>query len=103
MPDIDDQSPDHLERRCRLLGHEIRFGYCRMLPEGRPCRLIVDCWQGSFDVVAYLKQHYTDEQIEAFLAPPKPKIASLIELIERAKQAAADPGSESGSPSEPSD
>ncbi|HRR83653.1 MAG TPA: hypothetical protein P5316_01470, partial [Phycisphaerae bacterium] len=76
MPEPNDHSPDHLERRCRLLGHEIRFGYCRMLPEGRPCRLIVDCWRGSFDVISYLKQHYTDEQIEAFLAPPKPKLTS---------------------------
>ncbi|NLE57283.1 MAG: hypothetical protein GX616_02905 [Planctomycetes bacterium] len=101
MTEINDQSPDHLERRCRLLGHEIRFGYCRLLPEGRPCRLIVECWQGSFDVVSYLKQHYTDEQIEGFLAPPKPKLVSLLELIEKAKQAAGDSESECGSPSEP--
>ncbi|MGQ9652225.1 MAG: hypothetical protein ACUVXJ_19190 [Phycisphaerae bacterium] len=87
MPEPNDHSADHLERRCRLLGHEIHFGYCRMLPEGRPCRLIVECWQGSFDVVSYLKQHYTDEQIEAFLAPPKPKLTSIVELIERARQA----------------
>ena len=88
MPQIDDHSPDHLERHCRLLGHEIRFGYCRLLPEGRPCRMIVDCWQGSFDVISFLNERYSREEIEAFLAPPKPKLTSIIELIERAKRAA---------------
>ena len=72
-----------------MLGHEIRFGYCRLLPEGRPCRLIVDCWQGSFDVMSYLRERYRPEEIESFLAPPKPKITSNLELIEKAKQAAA--------------
>lgn len=88
MAEPDDHSPDHLERYCRMLGHEIRFGYCRMLPEGRPCRLIVECWQGHFDIKAFLQSRYSEEQIEAFLAPPKPKVVSLIELIERAKRAA---------------
>ncbi len=87
MPEADDHSPDHMERHCRLLGHEIRFSYCRLLPEGRPCRLIVDCWQGSFDVASYLRERYSPDQIESFLAPPKPKITSLLELIEKARQA----------------
>lgn len=63
-----------------------------MLPEGRPCRLIVDCWQGSFDVMSYLKQRYSDEQIEVILAPPKPKLVSLVELIERARQSSKPTG-----------
>jgi hypothetical protein len=87
MPDTDKHSPDHLERRCRLLGHEVTFGYCHHLPEGRPCRLIVDCWQGCFDVMGFLQERYDREQIEAFLAPPKPKLTSIVELIERARQA----------------
>ncbi len=91
MSEIDEHSPDHLERHCRMLGHEIRFGYCKLLPEGRPCRLIVDCWQGSFDVVSFLRQRYTPEQIESFLAPPKPKIASILELIEKARKAGDTP------------
>jgi hypothetical protein len=90
MPDTAEHSPDHLERHCRLLGHEVAFGYCRLLPEGRPCRLIVDCWQGCFDVMAFLQERYNPEQIEAFLAPPKPKLTSIVELIERAEQAQDD-------------
>ena len=91
MSDIDDRSLDHLERHCRMLGHEIRFGYCRLLPEGRPCRLVVDCWQGSFDVASYLRERYQPEEIESFLGPPKPKITSILELIEKAKKACDTP------------
>jgi hypothetical protein len=87
MPEPNDQSPDHLERHCRMLGHEIHFGYCRLLPEGRPCRLIVDCWQGCFDVMSFLQERYSPDEIESFLAPPKPKLASIVELIERARNA----------------
>ena len=78
---------DKLEQRCRLLGHPVPFSYCRQLPEGRPCRLIVDCWQGHFDVTTFLQEQYTPDQIEAALAPPKPKLTSIVELIEQAKKA----------------
>jgi hypothetical protein len=78
--------PDDREQRCRLLGHPVPFGYCRQLPEGQPCRLIIDCWQGQLDVMSLLQERYTSEEIEAFLAPPKPKLTSLVELIEKAKR-----------------
>ena len=82
---------DENEQRCRMLGHPVPFRYCRQLPEGRPCRLIVDCWQGHFDVTAWLESEYTPEEIEAILAPPKPKLTSLVELIERARNAGSSP------------
>lgn len=91
MSERDEHSPDHLERHCRMLGHEIRFGYCKLLPEGRPCRLIIDCWQGSFDVASFLRQRYSPEQIESFLAPPKSKIASILELVEKVRKAGDTP------------
>jgi len=74
-----------------MLGHAVPFSYCRQLPEGRPCRLIVDCWQGYFDVAAFLEAHYSREQIEAILAPPKPKLATIVDLIEQAKKAGESP------------
>ncbi len=74
-----------------MLGHSVPFSYCRQLPEGRPCRLIVDCWQGHLDVAAFLAEHYSPEQIEAMLAPPKPKLTSIVELIEQARKAADRP------------
>lgn len=87
---MDADAHDACEQRCRMLGHPVPFNYCRQLPEGRPCRLLVECWQGHFDVMAYLDKHCSREQIEALLAPPKPKLTSLVELIERAKRAAGE-------------
>ena len=78
---------DEREGYCRVLGHPVPFRYCRQLPEGQPCRLILDCWHERFDVQAFVRQHYTPEQVEAILAPPKTKLASIVELIEQARKA----------------
>ena len=88
---MDTAEHDDRQQRCRMLGHPVPFGYCRQLPEGKPCRLIVDCWQGYLDVKSYLEERYTPEEIEAILAPPKPKLASIVELIEQAKKASESP------------
>jgi hypothetical protein len=88
---MDSNLPDDREQRCRMLGHPVPFRYCRQLPDGRPCRLIIDCWQGRFDVVSLLQRCYTPEEIEAILTPPKPKLTSIVELIERAKKAGPRP------------
>jgi hypothetical protein len=78
---------DALEIRCRLLGHQIPFRYCRSSTENLPCRKIMDCWWGRMDVETYLKENFTpDELNRSVFAEPKPKIASLVELIEKAKK-----------------
>lgn len=69
-----------------MLGHPVPFSYCRQLNGELPCRLIADCWHEQFDVAAFLREHFTVEQLQAALAPPKPKMASLIELIEKARR-----------------
>lgn len=71
--------------RCRRLGHEITFGYCRRENFGRPCRLILDCWWQRFDVRSFLYAHLPPEVMQQFehtaLAPPPAKIVSLLALI----------------------
>lgn len=89
---MDTDLHDDREQRCRMLGHPVPFRYCRQLPDGKPCRLIVDCWQGHFDVASWLEGCYTAEEIETILAPPTPKLTSIVELIERAKNASPRPG-----------
>ena len=75
--------------RCRRLGHEIHFGYCRREAAGKPCRMIFDCWWESFDVRGFLRAHLFQEMLsnveEAASLPACPKLVSLLELIERAK------------------
>ena len=77
---------DH-EIRCPRLGHQIPFSYCRSENKGIPCFKILDCWHSHFPVEEFLKQELTPEQWEkAFNSPPKPKMISLVELIEQAKK-----------------
>jgi len=78
---------DELRRRCPMLGHEVTFGYCRKVKEGLPCWKVLDCWFELFPVQDFVRVHYTEEQRERFLARPKPKILSLVELIEQARAA----------------
>jgi hypothetical protein len=76
--------------RCRRLGHEVKFGYCRQETRGSPCRLILDCWCERFDVRGFLRAHLPTEamaQVEyASAAPPPSKVLSLVEMIQQAKE-----------------
>lgn len=77
---------DNHEGRCRMLGHGVPFKYCRTVNEGLPCRKVLDCWFELFPVVEFIKSCYTGKEINEFLAPPGPKIESIISLIEKAKK-----------------
>ncbi len=82
------QGPDeNYQIRCPRLGHQIAFVYCRQEDRGQPCFKILDCWHAHFDVAAYLKAELDPEQWEALgRRPVKPKVLSLVELIEQAKE-----------------
>ena len=69
-----------------MLGHQIIFDYCRSANNGTPCRKIFDCWFDQFDIVDFVRQNYGEETISKLNTPPKPKIHSLLELIEQAKK-----------------
>jgi len=80
---------DNLERRCPRLGNRVPFQYC--LDSGSesslPCWKIIDCWWEIFDIRTYLKDKFSEEEISALEeARPKPKITSLVELIDQAKK-----------------
>ena len=73
--------------RCPRLGHLISFTYCRAENRGLPCFKTIDCWFEHFPVQDCLRATLTDpEWAETFENPPKPKILSLVELIEQAKK-----------------
>ena len=79
---------DALERRCPRLGGPITFQYCRETGEGDlPCWKVVDCWWEYFDVVTVLKEQMPAEKFTRIMtARPKPKLTSLIELVQAAKK-----------------
>lgn len=77
-----------LERRCPRLGGPVKFHYCMVSGEDKsPCFKTIDCWWETFDVVRFLKDHLPEEQFSRLAdSRPRPKIASLVELVEQAKR-----------------
>ena len=82
------QKQEGLVRRCPRLGNSVPFNYCEVCGDDQqPCFKILDCWWEHFDVVQYLKDHLPEDQFNQLMAArPKPKVTSLIELIEQAKK-----------------
>lgn len=84
LPDVPPE--DTVTIRCPRLGHQINFFYCRYENDGRPCFKALDCWYPYFKVHAYFEDKLSPEDFNSvFLSPKKPKIRSLIDLIEQAK------------------
>lgn len=86
-------SQDHRLRRCPALGHDVPFAYCRAPAAPLPCRRILDCWWETFDVEAFVRGHFSEDQIRAILAPRPDKVATIVELIEQARKARPEKGS----------
>jgi hypothetical protein len=77
---------DDFKIRCPRLGHQVPFSYCRVENTGTPCFKALDCWHGHFDVVAYFKQTLSkDEFAAAFMNQGRPKVQTLMDLIQQAK------------------
>ena len=87
-------SHDQLERRCPRLGGTVEFSYCRCVGDnGKPCWKVFDCWWEVFDVVAYFKARLDKASFEKIVSTrPKPKITSILEMVEQAKQRIAEDG-----------
>ena len=82
-------SRKQLIRRCPRLGNPVPFNYCKVCGDDQqPCFKILDCWWEYFDVVQYMKDQLSGDQFNQLLEakPPKPRITSLVELIEQARQ-----------------
>ena len=78
---------DDLLVRCPRLGHELTFAYCRREGGKLPCARILTCWSGRFPVEDHLRAGMAKEDWERFLLQkPREKVASLLEIIEKAKR-----------------
>lgn len=54
---------------------------------GQPCFKVLDCWFPYFQVEEFLRQELTSEEwVELFENPGKPKMVSLVEMVEQAKK-----------------
>ncbi|PKN29605.1 MAG: hypothetical protein CVU64_07355 [Deltaproteobacteria bacterium HGW-Deltaproteobacteria-21] len=73
--------------RCRKLGHEVAFFYCRSESAGLPCSKTIDCWYDHFLVEDLLRRELKPEEWDrVFMAPTRPKMVTLVDLIEQAKR-----------------
>ena len=79
---------DHLKRRCPRLGGPVTFEYCKICGDDNgPCWKTIDCWWEYFDIRLYLKENLPENEFNRLLnAGPKPKISSIVDLIEQAKK-----------------
>ncbi len=78
---------DEREVRCRRLGHDVKFHYCRTQEGCTPCPSILDCWWQVFDVRKFLEEALSAEQVEEIADRERPaKVVTLLDLIEQAKQ-----------------
>jgi len=82
------ESKNNLTCRCPRLGGPVSFRYCMSSgDDSRPCWKIFDCWWEYFDVVTYLKKNLAEKEFNMLLrAKPKPKISSLVDLIQQARE-----------------
>ena len=72
--------------RCPRVGGYVNFQFCRSENMMLPCRWIVGCWQMQMDIHKFLDEHFSKEEKDKIFTPPKQKIESLVELIEKAKK-----------------
>ncbi len=70
--------------RCPKLGHLISFSYCRAENLGSPCFKTLDCWFEHFPVRAFFMKELSAEEFrKCFETPPKQKLTSILEIIEK--------------------
>ena len=82
---------DTFQIRCSKLGHQISFSYCRKENLGIPCVRVLTCWHPYFRVADYLRQELSEKEWQdAIESPVKPKILTLVELIEQAQKSKQD-------------
>lgn len=68
---------------CTQLGMLVEFSYCTSMNEGLPCRNVVGCWKSRTDIVALLKEKFTEEELKkVFCGAPKSRLDRIIESIE---------------------
>jgi hypothetical protein len=83
-----EESIDRKEIRCPKLGHQIPFRYCQKENIGLPCSRALKCWGPWPEAIDCLRGLLSRETWDrCFNNPPKPKMVTLLDLIERAKNA----------------
>ena len=78
-----DKQYDDSEIYCRKLGHHLTFKYCRSENNFLPCSKITECWNERIDINKYCSDNYQKEDLEKLQNNTKPKIMSILEIIQK--------------------
>lgn len=82
---------DHqMHPRCPPLGGEVPFYHCRRVNQGLPCHRIVVCWADRLDIVSFLREGYTAEEIECMSRPPESRLGVILGTLERVRKERAE-------------
>jgi hypothetical protein len=69
---------------CNQLGMLVEFSYCTSLNEGLPCRTIIGCWQGRTDIIAFLRDTFTEAELrKIFSGLAKSRLDRIIESTQK--------------------
>ncbi|MBI5500587.1 MAG: hypothetical protein HY907_10110 [Deltaproteobacteria bacterium] len=80
---------DSLTVRCPQLGHDITFGYCRVLEDGLPCSRALVCFASRFPVEAFFRAILTGETFVRCFERPRPdRVGRLLSEVEAARKRA---------------
>jgi len=67
---------------CIQMGMLLEFSYCTEVNAGLPCRNIIGCWRGRMDILSFLQERFSPDQLkQIFGGPPKSRIDRIIEGI----------------------
>jgi len=70
--------------RCPPLGGPVTFKHCRRVNNGLPCGRIAKCWSGKIEILEFLRENYTKEELEKALSESgKGRLAPIFETLDR--------------------
>ncbi|NOY45686.1 MAG: hypothetical protein GXP50_09590 [Deltaproteobacteria bacterium] len=81
-----DRYDQEIHPRCPPLGGEVPFYHCRRVNRGLPCHRIVLCWADRVDIASFIRENYSQEEIEAMSRPPESRLAVMLETAQRVKK-----------------
>ncbi len=76
---------DGQEIYCRKLGHHLKFSYCRAENLGQPCSKMISCWGHRIELSKFINTHFPDFAKDQDLVQVKPKIASILDIVNQVK------------------
>jgi hypothetical protein len=71
-----------MEIYCTQLGMLVEFSYCLSMNEKLPCRNIIGCWKGRMDIVQYIEERFSEEDLrKIFSGLPKTNIDRILDSV----------------------